>query len=107
MVNQYGIMIGGTPEPDDIVGMHIIMPTAPGIGVSVNINPVNDVLNEIYSQIPADNPKAESLKLMIKGAILEQQADLKIKIIKEIIIYGAGIAQIATSIYSLKSLIGF
>lgn len=32
-----GLQIGGTVGPNDIVGMHIPMPTMPGIGVKVMV----------------------------------------------------------------------
>ena len=107
MGKQIGLMIGGTPEPDDVVGMHVSMPSSPGVGVSVDVNKVNVILQDISSQISSVHPKATQIKQMVNDALSEKQPEIKFQKIKNIINFCADIAQIASSIYTLKSLVGF
>ena len=106
MGKHIGLMIGGTPEPDDVVGMHVVMPSNPGVGVSVNINEVDTILHNILTQIPPVHQKTEQIKQMVSDAISEQQPETKLQKIKNMIAFSADIAQIASSLSVLKSLIG-
>jgi|GEM_PF-1564585 len=103
-----GLQIGGTVGPNDIVGMHVPMPTVPGIGVKVVVgNEINDAVKEVAQSIPSDHPKATEIHKIVEEVLAAKDQESKLKKIQTLVMVGAGITQIAISITKLTKLLGF
>ncbi|NDB36428.1 MAG: hypothetical protein EB023_14055 [Flavobacteriia bacterium] len=102
-----GLQIGGTVGPDDQVGMHVVMPTSPGIGVQININTLDDAAREIAESIPNDHPKTEQIKKIVNEILETQDRESKLKKAHTLVMVGAGITQIALAIGKMAKLLGF
>lgn len=107
-IKKVGLQIGGTVGQNDIVGMHIPMPTQPGIGVKVQLDDEFDKeVREIYRKIPDDHPKAAQIRKISEEILNTKEKDYKLQKIGTLVMMGAGIIQIATEISKITKLLGF
>ena len=103
-----GLQIGGTVGPNDKVGMHVVMPVNPGVGVKVDISPeFDEVVKKVAAEIPSDHPKAAQIKKLAEEIVTDKDKQTKLQKIHTLVMKGAGITQIATGIQKLTELLGF
>ncbi len=96
--NRIGLQIGGAVGVNDEVGMHIVMPTEPGVAVEININ---NIIKKIEEDTPKDHPKVEEIKKITKEILQEENEQTKLQKIQTLIATGAGVTQIADGITKL------
>ncbi len=105
--NTVGLQIGGTVGPNDSVGVHVKMPNQPGVGLSVDINAqIDNEVRKIADTISTGHEKSDDIQKIVKEILSEQNNHTKTEKIKTLISIGTGVAQIATSILTLKYIIG-
>ena len=105
---RVGLQIGGTVGPNDIVGMHIPMPTVPGIGVKVVLgNEFEDAVKEVDQSIPDSHPKAAEIHKIVEEVLATKDQGSRIKKVQTLVMIGAGITQIAVGIAKITKLLGF
>ena len=103
-----GLQIGGTVGPNDRVGMHISIPTQPGVGVRVEIgDEINNAAKEVAASIPDDHPKSEEIRQMVNEILSAKDKESKLKKAQTLVMIGAGITQIAVGIGKITKLLGF
>ena len=105
--NVIGLQIGGQVGPNDSVGMHIAMPTKPGIGVSIDINSaqINQRVSEFLNDIP-DNQQYKTVQNVANEVINENDFQLKLRKLETLVSIASGIATLTTSIQPIKQLLG-
>jgi hypothetical protein len=103
-----GLQIGGTVGPDDKVGMHVTMPAQPGVSVSINPNvtKINNELDNINKNISNNEPNAKEVREIVREILEEQDETKKLEKIKKLVNIGKGITSIATSILTIKQMLG-
>ena len=103
-----GLQIGGNVGPNDRVGMHVQMPTHPGVGVIVGTNnEFDDAVKEVAANIPDNHSKAAEIRQVVDEILKEKDKDSKLKKIQTLVMIGAGVTQIAISIGKITKLLGF
>lgn len=103
-----GLQIGGTVGPNDSVGMHIPMPTIPGVGVKIVLgNELDGAVKEVAIDIPDDHPKAVKIRQIVNEILEEKDNESKFRKIQTLVMVGAGVTQIAVGIAKITKLLGF
>lgn len=102
-----GLKIGGTVGPDEIVGMHVKMPTTPGVGVSVEVtNRVDEDIKQILEKMTGDDEKSQEIRSLAKGIVEEKDSQQKLNKIKDLVSIASGITAIAGNIFNITKIIG-
>jgi len=101
--NAYGLKIGGSVGPNDSVGVHVAMPTQPGVGLSIDINDqLDSAIRQISEKVSNDDPKASDVRNMITAILAERNQQTKIGRVKAFIEFGANITSIAANVLELR-----
>jgi len=106
--NVVGLQIGGNVGPNDSVGMHIVMPTQPGVGVSVNVNniEIDNKIVEFLKNLPVGNGTYDEVKKIAEETLAEQNNSNKLQKLSDLVNIASGMATIATAIMPIKQLLG-
>lgn len=103
VTNVYGMKIGGSVGPNDRVGVHVQMPTQPGVCLSIDVNnELDGTLRQILDTVSMDDPKQNDIKKMIEEILAEQNQQTKFDKVRSFIEFGASVVSIAANVITLK-----